>query len=215
MDILQMMILVAFDLDGTLYRAETSFIPAIKRLLVEHSIAPPSDRFLYSFIGEPGHVLDDWLRTKPFDAPIEEVSRALDAYEFEAVDAYGELYDGVEDVLSYLHAGGHSLALCTNSPFEYAGRILHKFGISKYFSHVSTRISRCETKSTMLRGIKEKANPDKGYMVGDRIHDLRAARDNGFFSVGALYGYARDEAQDADFTIENIAELLGIIESRE
>jgi len=51
-------------------------------------------------------------------------------------------------------------------------------------------------------------------MIGDRKHDIRAARDNGVAAIGVLWGYgsrAELEAAGADAIVESPAALIDAI----
>jgi phosphoglycolate phosphatase len=50
-------------------------------------------------------------------------------------------------------------------------------------------------------------------MVGDRSHDIHAARDNGMASVAVKWGYGTPEDwRDADHVIDRPHELLGAVD---
>ena len=44
-----------------------------------------------------------------------------------------------------------------------------------------------------MKIVLDKIRPDKAVMVGDRHHDMQAARDNGLPFVGCQYGYLPHE----------------------
>ncbi len=50
--------------------------------------------------------------------------------------------------------------------------------------------------------------------VGDRIHDIEAARENGCLSIGVLFGYGENEPRQADLTIRKFDDLLTIFDRR-
>ena len=52
-------------------------------------------------------------------------------------------------------------------------------------------------------------------MVGDRHHDIRAARANGTRAVGVVWGYgSREELAGADRLVEEPAELTSLVDAR-
>jgi len=51
-------------------------------------------------------------------------------------------------------------------------------------------------------------------VVGDRCHDIEAARETGSLAIGALYGYGGDEPKEADITIKSFEELTSIFDRR-
>ncbi len=178
--------LIVFDLDGTLYISESSFVPAVKEFLERHNRPLPPIEFIYRFIGEPDHVFEEWLETLKIDAPLKELFREFDDLERDAVIRDGCLYDSVAETLEWL----------TNKD---------------YFITLKTPRSKDETKTVMLRDIAEAVKPSISYMVGDRIHDITAAREAGYISVGAAYGYGGEEIKDADYIISHLKEIKGIL----
>ena len=62
----------------------------------------------------------------------------------------------------------------------------------------------------MVGKIISKFPNSKSATVGDRIHDIEAAKENDILSVGALYGYGKDEPKKADVTINKFSDLLNI-----
>ena len=75
-----------------------------------------------------------------------------------------------------------------------------------------TRADKRELVAYILE--KESLEPQASVMVGDRAHDIRAARANGLSSVGVLWGYgSREELAGAGATsiIDHPDALLGKI----
>ena len=51
-------------------------------------------------------------------------------------------------------------------------------------------------------------------MIGDSISDMEAAKSNGIYAIGALWGWqSKEMLKDADILVENHAELTEAIES--
>ena len=55
--------------------------------------------------------------------------------------------------------------------------------------------------------VLDKIRPDKAVMVGDRHHDMQAARDNGLPFVGCQYGYLPHEVDDAKVRVAKAADI--------
>jgi phosphoglycolate phosphatase len=76
------------------------------------------------------------------------------------------------------------------------------FQLAQHF----TRIYGCELdglradKADLLSYLRQRESIDPGsaVMIGDRLHDVRAARTNGLRSIGVLYGFGSEaELRDA------------------
>ena len=65
-----------------------------------------------------------------------------------------------------------------------------------------------------MQKIREKFNSSAAAIVGDRSHDIEAARETGSLSVGVLYGYGGEEPKQADITINRCDELLDIFDRK-
>lgn len=203
--------LIVFDLDGTLYVSESSFLPALRQFLARYDRPQPSDEFLISFIGEPDHVFGAWIETLNINRSTDELLREFDRIEAEAVKQNGCLYDSVAEILEWLKDKGFTMAICSNGSGWYVDLILGKFNLRDYFIIVKTPRTKSETKSVMLQDIKNALKPSVVYMIGDRKHDFTAARQTGYLFIGAAYGYGGDEINDADFTIKRPDEIKTIL----
>lgn len=205
-------ILVIFDLDGTLYKTETSFVPAVREFLRTHQKQLHQSENLMKLIGEPTWVLVEWLKSLNIDQPLNLLRQEFDRLELDSVRQYGELYDATRTVLEHLSLAGSTLGICTNGRRPYIDTILNKFDIKRHFSLVRYPQDREDTKNIMLSRIKSEFSTMKAFMIGDRFHDIEAAKVNGFVAVGAGYGYGGEEVNDADYIIDDLAQLVDIIE---
>jgi phosphoglycolate phosphatase len=125
-------------------------------------------------------------------------------------ERFGELgwrenvaYPGIDAMLAQLHASGARLFVCTAKPERYAQRIVSHFGFDSRFVRVygSDLDGRYEDKALLLAHVidRERFDPARAVMIGDREHDVRAARANGLRSVGVLWGYGcAEELAHAD-----------------
>ena len=69
------------------------------------------------------------------------------------------------------------------------------------------------TKSDTLKIVLDKIRPDKAVMVGDRHHDMQAARDNGLPFVGCQYGYLPHEVDGADIRVARAEDIPRAVKS--
>lgn len=205
--------LIIFDLDGTLYCSETSFLPALDRFFDKYS--SPSERgrifednFVNKFIGEPEYVFVNWLSAVfPHQNPVE-MKEKFGEYELVEVQRSGQLYPGVIETLDWLNANDYDIYLCSNATSNYLEVIFKKFNLTQYFKGLFIPQSRQHTKKMMMKEIKEKSGKQSGYAVGDRFHDLQAALANQLFFFGAVYGYAPEEMKPAHKLLSEIKQII-------
>ncbi len=204
--------LLIFDLDGTLYRTESSFIRTMRRVYEDHGVAHPGDEAILAMVGETFDTLLDWLVPQGFRIGRSELQDEIGRVELEAIRRHGELYDGVPETLRELARRGCALTLCTNGDRRYVDAVMTRGGIGDLFARLSTLEPGGRTKSERV-GDLMRENPDRlPIMVGDRYHDVAAARANGCTMVGASYGYAREgELTAADACIGSFGELPDIV----
>lgn len=75
-------------------------------------------------------------------------------------------------------------------------------------------IQQIETlnKSDLVRSILKKYNITNAMVVGDRLSDINAAKDNGLISIGCNFDFAQeDEIYQANFIINDLIEIKPIL----
>ena len=128
----------------------------------------------------------------------------------EAVDKYREyfadkgifenkLYPETEGFLKTLRAAGKKIALATSKPEVFARRILEHFHIDSYFDVIvgsnmdGSRTKKAEVITEVFARFQaaEGRIPSKSeiVMIGDRLHDIVGAAENGIDSIGVTFGY--------------------------
>lgn len=202
--------LVIFDLDGTLFRTETVDVEALNRALsingfqrrseeeILHLIGPNMDEVCRILIGEPEESKKDKF-----------VSDILQ-FEKELIETSGKLYEGVEKLLTELYEASCTLCICSNGPEEYVHKVLSRFKLTGFFDEIRPYRPGV-SKTQAVAELKEKYGVDCFVMVGDRSGDVEAARNNGGISIGAAYGFGRNEAYAADHVAENPEEIGKIV----
>jgi phosphoglycolate phosphatase len=191
------------DLDGTL----TDNFPGISRSILfalDRLGAPmPDDAALRRCVGPPLRESFRWLLDTEDPETIE---HAIGFYR----ERFGDLgwrenivYDGIPEAMAVLAGGSTPMYLCTSKPEVFARRIVTLFGFSEQLSGVygADLAGRFDDKVKLLAHLvaTEDIDPEHAIMIGDRSHDLRAARMNGARSVGVLWGYgSREELDSAD-----------------
>ncbi len=190
-----------FDLDGTLTDNYPGISRSIAYALGAMGVEIPDAALLRRCVGPPlresfRHLLDTG------DAAV--VEQAIALYRERYADVgwrENVVYDGIEDALASL-AEQSPIYLCTSKPEIFARRIVTLFGLSIHMKGIygAELEGRFDDKSTLLAHIVQRESLDPGtiVMVGDRSHDVRAARMNGARSVGVLWGYgSREELAEA------------------
>lgn len=188
---------ILFDLDGTLTDPAEGITNSVMYALKKYGITVSDRRELYCFIGPP--LLTSFCGLYGFS----------EAEGLQAVAFYREyfretgifenrVYDGTVPMLSALKNAGKRLILATSKPEEFALRILEHFDLLPFFDTVAgaTMDGRIGEKGDVIRYALEKAGvTDKAstVMVGDRLHDMIGAKQNGLDAIGVLYGFGDEK----------------------
>ena len=190
---------------------------------VRHALAAlgrpePSPDTLRRSIGPPlRETLAEMLDTS--DTAL--VERALGLYRerYSTVGLFeNEVYAGVPAALARLRAAAHRLWVVTSKPHVFARRILAHFALLDLFEGVYG----CELdgafsdKGELVAHVlaTEALSPAETWMIGDRLHDVRAARRNGVVAVGVLWGYGgENELREAGpgHVVGSLDELCALV----
>ena len=204
--------LIMFDVDGTLYRTETSFFPAVRDFAARYGFPAPDENFLRGFIGQNGSEWRSWLEGLNLGKPVDQLAAEFDMIERERVAQGGELYPGADTVLRTLAEAGWVLGVCSNASAWYPELILTKADVRDLFRIIRVPSRPDETKTMMLCEVWNETHPERCAMVGDRENDMQAAYAAGFAAIGASYGWAPEELGRADVCISDIRELPAALE---
>ena len=201
--------LLIFDFDGTLCLSDEAILKVLKKAFAENDIdvvinkdkiinnaGKPDEQFYKSILGpEYSHL---W----------KELSGKYDSM----IPQFETILPGVKETLKTLRDRNYNLALYSNCAVEYFNSIFHFLKIKEYFDYTECVEENNLTKTELVGKIINKFPNSKSAIVGDRIHDIEAAKENNILSVGALYGYGENELQEADVTINKFSDLLNIFE---
>lgn len=128
-------------------------------------------------------------------------------------------YKGVKPTLRKLKEQGYKLAIISDAPKLKAWIRLVSMGIDEFFDVVITFDDTGKRKPHNLpfkRTLKKlRIKPSEALMVGDSItRDMIGAKALGIKTVFAKYGYIgkpKRKIKQADFEIERIEDLLGVV----
>jgi phosphoglycolate phosphatase len=187
---------VLFDLDGTLTDPGRGIVKCFQYALGRLGRPCPPPEELARYIGPPIRpAFGEMLRSED-ERLIEE---AVEAYRerFATVGLYeNRVYEGVPEMLEGLRAAGFRLYVATSKPQVYAEEVLRHFSLDSYFEDVQGNElgGRLDDKAELVRELlaRRGLGAEMSLMVGDRRHDVRAARGNGLQSVGVTYGYGSE-----------------------
>ena len=199
---------VLIDLDGTLTDNFEGIANCIRYALARMDLPDPGNDALRACVGPP---LRETLPRLIGINDMATTERALALYRERFADLgwrENAVYPGVPDMLATATGAGPQAFLCTTKPQHFAEKIVAHFELGGFLSGVygTTLDGRFDDKADLLAHLlsQEGLDGENCLMIGDRKHDIRAARRNGARSLGVLWGYgsrAELEAAGADALI--------------
>ena len=204
------------DLDGTL----TDNYPGISRSIVyaleRMGHPPPAPSDLRHCVGPP--LRGSFARLLDTD-DVATVEQAIALYRERFSDVGWReniVYDGIVEIMPALAGAASRMFLCTSKPDVFARRIVTLFGLDQHFTGVYgvDLAGTLDDKVKLIAHLAARENValEHAIMIGDREHDVRAARMNGARSIGVLWGYgSRQELASADAIVVTPAELPGAV----
>ncbi|GGO03516.1 HAD family hydrolase [Saccharibacillus kuerlensis] len=208
-----------FDMDGTLFQTdkilEISLEEAFDHLrsLGEWEGETPIGRYR-EIMGVP--LPQVWATLLPDHSLA--LRKEVDAYFLDRLigninEGEGALYPGVEEVLESLKENGRSIYIASNGLVHYLRAIVDHYGLDRWVTEVFS-IQQIESlnKSDLVRTIVNKYGITDGAVVGDRLSDIRAAKDNGLLAIGCRFDFAQEaELAQADLVIDDLHALKTIV----
>jgi phosphoglycolate phosphatase len=186
---------VLFDLDGVLIDSRTAIVRCIEHGLRAVGAPVPPAGELERFIGPP--LIDGFAEL----AGADHAAACLAAYrERYVVSSLEEttLVPGAREALAQV-AASVPVALATSKPHAYAGPLCERLGLAPHLRAITgpELDAPSEVKAVTVARALAAIGLDPGAdapLVGDRRHDVDAARANGIGCVGVLWGIG-DEAE--------------------
>ena len=191
---------VLFDLDGTLTDPKDGIVRSIQYALRKMRQEELSESALVKYIGPP--LRETFAELLGQQDGVEEAVR-LYRERFSTIGLFeNTVYPGVAELLERIRARGWLLDVVTAKPTVYASRIVEHFGLLQYFQNVygSELDGRFAEKTELIGHVlnTENLRKERVVMVGDREHDVKAARAHGIATIGVTYGYgSREELREA------------------
>ena len=211
--------LIIFDMDGTILPSLLPFYESIKRAFAKLgwpvTFGPEEiNRFFGVSVASTKGSVYEFITPPHSHISIEEVRERVRAENAEVFQEMAQTYPGVQETLKTLRQRGYKLAQYTNASTSYLNVIMSSLRLRDYFDYVECIEDNHVTKSELVKKIRERFGGAKAAVVGDRIHDIEAARENDCLSIGVLFGYGGKEPEQADLTINKFDDLLSIFGRR-
>ncbi|MEI4799826.1 HAD hydrolase-like protein [Bacillus sp. FJAT-51639] len=208
-----------FDMDGTLFQTEKILELSLDdtfnhlRSLNLWDTVTPIDKYR-EIMGVP--LPKVWEALLPNHS--NEIREQTDAYFLERLvenirNGKGALYPNVEEVFSYLKENNYSIYIASNGLTEYLQAIVSYYNLDNWVTETFS-IQQIQTlnKGDLVKTIIKKYDIKRAAVIGDRLSDINAAKDNGLIAIGCNFDFAQeDELAQADFVINDLMELKTIL----
>jgi phosphoglycolate phosphatase len=198
------MLTCLFDVDGTLVDSREPILTALNAALADHGQRAINGDELWCHVGPPLHdTLSGLLTERHGDLTL--VGPLIDSFRghYSTVSvAMARSYEGIPELLKGLH-GWARLGVVTSKPIPFAGPILATLGFTELMEVIEgpsleEMEPKTETLARALRLLNHNESPASFIMIGDRHHDIEAARANGISSIGVTWGFGTEkELSDA------------------
>ena len=207
--------LIIFDIDGTLLDSVAFNTYNMNQTLEEMGYSyRVNETLIRSHLGEKAedfykNVLDntcykDWQTIRATNrARVEE-----------AMKNHGKAFPGVVETFKTLYEEGYKLVLYSNCSRLYLEAALKVLGIADFVDYTECVKDNGLEKPVLIKKILEMYKGYEAVVVGDRIHDKEAARDNKLPYIAALYGFGKEEIKESKYQIENISGLIGLLKEK-
>jgi len=217
--------LVMIDLDGTLVDSVPDLAYCVDEMMKALGQKPWGELVVRGWVGNGvDRLVKRALTNTLWEDPSEEdYAKALSifmALYAENTSGRSCLFDGVIDGLEYLKANNYQIACVTNKAEQFTLPILKDMGILDFFELVVSGDTTAKKKPDPLplTYAADKFGIPYGdcLMVGDSMHDVKAARSAGFQVVAVPYGYNHGidiREAEPDAVLASIAELKDLLEA--
>lgn len=210
---------IIFDMDGTLFQTEKILEESLNQTLEQldelqmYYINTPVEKYK-EIMGVP---LDEvWrnLLIKPSDENITNANQIFQKSLITCIKSNkGMLYDYVEEVLEYIKSKNYDIFIASNGDVEYLNAIYEKYQLEKYIKNVySINEIESSSKTTLIKHIIKVENTKPQFVVGDRLSDFLAGKENNIEVIGCKFYFAKEEELlEADYVVNSLKELKNII----
>lgn len=211
-------IAVLLDLDGTLADSRPGIEACFRHMLAELGHDPAVAGDVTWAVGPPIAVSIRMLLEKYGDDRVD-LGVATYRARYSSVGIYEvTAFPGVQQMLEQLTGLGHSLCVATSKRRDFAERVVDYLGFRAFLPRVYGALpgGGLDAKQDLLAEILrvEAYDPASTVMVGDRLHDIHAAKANRLRSIGVLWGYggqAELQQAGADLLAQTPAQIVQLL----
>ena len=200
---------VIFDMDGTLADTARLTLAAFVNLTKELGIDAPDIETIRAAVGYS--CPEFYYRMFPDlpDGAITRMGESVEREERRLIAGFGEglLFPGVKETLTALDNKHIPIYVASTGSALHVNSVTDTTGIRRFFTAI-----RCglPDKAGMIKDIIGHNDKNDFIMVGDMKKDVDGAKANGIVSIGALYGYCKEDS-GFDRYVASPGELLDII----
>ncbi len=199
--------MIIFDFDGTLIDSRHLCVTELQKTFRDMNLPVPPKEELEKYNG-PSH--EETAKMLGLPKGLEaEFCKIRRGYQMALLESCQQIYPGVIKMLDILSACA-GLFIASNASQEYIDKSLQHWGIGKYFVKAQGG-DAARTKGQLVAELVREHCPLRAVMVGDRLIDILAGKENGLCTVAAAYGFGSPlEWQEADKQAHSVEELTDI-----
>ncbi|MGF9740652.1 HAD family hydrolase [Priestia megaterium] len=208
-----------FDMDGTLFQTDKILEMSLDdtfnhlRTLNQWDMSTPINKYR-EIMGVP--LPKVWEALLPTHS--DEIRKYTDEYFLKRLvenirNGKGALYPNVKEIFSFLKENNCSVYIASNGLKEYLEAIVDYYELNNWVTETFS-IQQIQTldKGDLVKTIIKKYDIKSAAVVGDRLSDINAAKDNNLLAVGCNFDFAQaDELAQADVVIDDLIELKTIV----
>lgn len=206
---------IIFDLDGTLWDSTDELLLAWNKVLDKYDevVKKFSKEDIEGYMGTPiTEIYNDFLH---YIDPVtrKNIEKDCNKSQMEHLEVYGaKLFPGLENLLKEL-TKNYKLFIVSNCQDGYIETFMKFNGFEDYFIDFEHPGRTGLSKGENIKLIIKRNKLTKAIYIGDTKGDSEAARHAAIPFVYARYGFG--EVEDYDYSIDELEELAGVIQSLE
>lgn len=213
--------LAIFDFDGTIADTREAIIIAKQETMRLHNLPVLDDAACAATIGYTAKAGFQRLYPNMPDALADACTATYRRlFEEKKKTIPPKLFPGMIETLEALAEKGITCTIATARNQASCHEMLDGLGVKKYFSYIlcgeSTRNLKPHPEAVLKTLTDLEYKPEEAVVIGDMPMDIGMGKGAGVTTCGVTYGNASRETlleAGADFVIDEIGELLGILEN--
>lgn len=209
---------VLLDLDGTLSDSKPGIEASFRYTLAQLGHDPDAAGDLTWAVGPPNATSMRRLLAQYGDDRIDQAVGIYRARYSEVGIHDCSVYPGIVAMLDALRDAGLTLYVATSKRRDFAEQVIEQLGLTGYMRGIYGALpgGGLDEKYDLLAHILsvEPFVASDAVMIGDRLHDIHAARHNDIRSIGVLWGYGGHEellASGASAVAAEPAEVVRLV----